>query len=47
MAIDTAIIAGRFQQSIQAFKQGMLHLDLSAAISTDDVMVVAARDLVG
>ena len=44
MTINTAISAGCFQYTVKTFKQSMLHLDLTAAISANDVMVVISRE---
>jgi hypothetical protein len=47
VTVDASILTGCFQQPIETFKQCMFHFDLSPTISTDDVMVFIACDLIG
>ena len=47
MAINTAIAAGCFQDSVKTFKQSMLHFNFTTTISTYDMMVVATCNLIG
>ena len=47
MAVYTSISAGELQQAIQAFQHGVLDFDLTFAVSTNDMVMLVARDLVG
>jgi len=47
MTANTLITTGRFQEPVKTFQQRMFHFDLTAALFTDNMVVVVPCDLVG
>ena len=47
MAVNASITTGRFQQTVQTFKQGMFHFHLYTAISANDMVMFIPCNLVG
>lgn len=47
MAVDVPKAAGLLQAAVEVFEQGMFDFDFTTTQSTQDVMMILPRDLVG